>query len=160
MDENRKLTITSHSFENGGMIPVRHTGFDRDISPDFQLANLCENAVSVAIILDDVDIPLPTALNHWLIWNIPKMKEIPENIPYLSVIPELGNAVQGSAWGKNRYRGPKQPIFVRNMHRYVFHFFVLDCFLPLGPSARKQELLKAMEGHILQEGSITGKYKR
>ncbi len=160
MGENRNLKITSRSFESGGIIPIKYTGFDRDSSPDFQLANLCENAVSIAIIMDDVDIRFIPEFNHWLIWNIPKMKEIPENIPHIAAIPELGNAVQGIAWGKNRYRGPKQPIFVRNMHRYVFRFFVLDCFLPLDSSARKQELLKAMEGHILQEGSITGKYKR
>jgi phosphatidylethanolamine-binding protein (PEBP) family uncharacterized protein len=62
--------------------------------------------------MDDMDIRFIPEFNHWLIWNIPKMKEIP------------------------------------------------DCFLPLGSDARKRELLKAMEGHILQEGSITGKYMR
>jgi Raf kinase inhibitor-like YbhB/YbcL family protein len=160
VDENRKLKVTSRSFENGGMIPIKHTGFDRDMSPDFEFANLCENAVTIAIIMDDVDILLRPELNHWLIWNIPKMNEIPENIPYTAVIAELGNAVQGLAWGKNRYRGPKQPRFIRNTHRYIFRFFVLDCSLTLNSNARKQELLKAMEGHILQEGSITGKYKR
>lgn len=160
MDENRKLIVTSRSFENDGMIPITNTGFDRDISPDFEFANLCENAVSIAIIMDDMDILFRPELNHWLIWNIPKIKEIPENIPFTAVIPELGNAVQGLAWGKNRYRGPKQPIFIRNTHRYIFRFFVLDCFLTLDTNARKQKLLKAMEGHILQEGNITGKYKR
>jgi Raf kinase inhibitor-like YbhB/YbcL family protein len=160
MDENGKLIITSHCFENGKMIPIKYTGFGQDISPDFQLTNLCENAVSIAIIMDDIDIKLIPEFNHWLIWNISKTKEIPEDIPHSAVIPKLGNAVQGIAWGKNMYRGPKQPIFVRNTHRYVFRFFVLDCALSLDSSARKQELLKAMEGHILQEGNIVGKYMR
>ena len=68
--------------------------------------------------------------------------------------------MQGMGYGKNRYRGPKQPVFVRNIHRYVFHFFALDCFLDLDCTAGKKELLEAMKGHILQQGSITGKYKR
>lgn len=160
MIQENELKITCYTFENGGAIPIKHTGFDRDVSPGFQLLYLCEEAVSIAIIMDDLDVPFTPTFNHWLIWNIPKMKEIPENIPYAAVVSELGNAVQGIAWGKNRYRGPKQPIFVRSTHRYVFHFFILDCFLSLKPSARKQELLKAMQGHILQESNITGKYKR
>lgn len=160
MMENRKLIITSRSFEDGKMIPVKYTGFGQDISPDFQLTNLCENAASIAIIMDDMDVKFIPEFNHWLIWNISKTKEIPENIPHSAVIPALGNAVQGIAWGKNRYRGPKQPFFVRNTHRYMFRFFVLDCFLSLDSSTRKQELLKAMDGHILQEGNIVGKYMR
>lgn len=160
MDKDIKLKVTSRSFKNGGVIPIKHTGFGDDISPDFRFTNLCENGVSIAIIMDDLDVPFNAEFNHWLIWNIPKMKEIPEGIPYIAVIPELGNAVQGMLWGKNRYRGPKQPIFVRNTHRYVFYFFVLDCFLELNSSAGKQQLLKSMEGHILQEVNIMGKYKR
>jgi phosphatidylethanolamine-binding protein (PEBP) family uncharacterized protein len=72
----------------------------------------------------------------------------------------LGNAIQGVGYGKNRYRGPKQPVFVRNMHRYIFKFYVLDCFLDLDVNSRKADLLKAMKGHIIQQGSITGTYKR
>lgn len=160
MDKDIKLKITSDSFEDGGDIPIKHTGFGQDISPGFHIIGLCDQAVSIAIIMDDLNVPFTSAYNHWLIWNIPKMEEIPEDLPYAAVIPELGNAVQGVAWGKNRYCGPKQPIFVRNTHRYAFHFFILDCLLDLNSSSRKQELLKAMEGHVLQEGSIIGKYKR
>ena len=160
MVHESELIITSNAFKDGGLIPIKHTGFDRDVSPSFQLLNLCEKAVSIAIIMDDLDVPFIPAYNHWLIWNIPNMKKIPENIPYTAVVPNLGNAIQGVAWGKNRYRGPKQPLFVRSTHRYVFHFFILDCFLHLEANTRKQELLKAMQGHILQESNITGKYKR
>ncbi len=46
------------------------------------------------------------------------------------------------------------------MHRYRFEFYVLDCFLDLDGRAKKSDLLKAMKGHIIQKGDITGKYKR
>lgn len=160
MDKDIKFKVTSRSFKNGGVIPIKYTGFGDDISPDFQFTNLCENAVSIAIIMNDLDVPFTAEFNHWLIWNIPKMEQIPEDIPYTAVIPVLGNTVQGMAWGKNRYRGPKPPVFVRNTHRYVFRFFVLDCFLDLSSSAGKQQLMKSMEGHILQESDIMGTYKR
>nr|WP_302598973.1 hypothetical protein [uncultured Cellulosilyticum sp.] len=81
-------------------------------------------------------------------------------MPYGSPAVSLSNAVQGTAYGVNRYSGPKQPIFIRNMHRYRFEFYVLDCFLDLDGRAKKGDLLKAMKGHIIQKGDITGKYKR
>ncbi|WP_243135074.1 MULTISPECIES: YbhB/YbcL family Raf kinase inhibitor-like protein [Blautia] len=121
---------------------------------------LVPKAVSVAIIMNDLDIPMVKEYTHWLIWNIPPQKEIPENIPYGPVVQELGNAVQGTAYGKNRYRGPKQPIFIRNTHRYVFRIYTLDCILKLPKDAGRKELLDAIKGHVIQEGSITGRYKR
>ena len=154
------MEIKSPSFINNEYMPKRHTGFDVDISPEFQLLNISDDTISIAIIMDDLDIPLVQAYNHWIIWNIPKTEKIPENIPYGSLVPSLHNAMQGIAYGVNRYRGPKQPIFVRNTHRYIFNFYALDCFLNLESSAKKKDLLEAMSGHILQQGNITGKYKR
>ena len=88
------------------------------------------------------------------------MDQIPENIPYGSPVSSMGNAIQGKAYGKNRYRGPKQPFFIRSTHNYKFQFFVLDCFLPLDMNARKKDVVAAMQGHVIQYGDITGKYKR
>ena len=160
MYNQNNLQITSPSFENNGAMPKKHTGFGEDISPAFQLSNLSSEAVSIAIVMDDLDIPVIKTLNHWVIWNIPKSEAIPENIPYGPVVSSLENAKQGIGYGRNRYRGPKQPVFVRNMHRYSFQFYVLDSFLDLDSSAKKADLLKAMEGHIVQQGSITGTYQR
>lgn len=141
-------------------MPKKHTGFGEDVSPAFQLLNLASETVSIAIIMDDLDIPMIKAFNHWLIWNIPNSETIPENIPYGSVVPLLGNAKQGVGYGHHCYRGPKQPVFIRTMHRYIFRFYVLDCFLDLDSCAKKANLLEAMKGHIIQQGSITGNYKR
>ncbi len=158
------LTIKSPSFEDNGFMPKKHTGFGEDVSPAFNLFNLSDKAVSLAIIMDDLDIPFISAYNHWLLWNIPPMEEIPENIPYgtgtRTGAGTLGNAVQGIGYGKHRYRGPKQPVFIRNTHRYVFNFYVLDCYFELDCNSTKKELLAKMQGHVLQQGSITGKYKR
>jgi len=156
----KDIEIKSPSFENNGYMPKKHTGFDADISPEFQLLNLCAETISIAIIMDDLDIPLIKEYNHWLIWNIPKINKIPEQIPYGSPVFSFYNAIQGIAYGVNRYRGPKQPVFIRNTHRYIFQFYALDCFLNLDYNAKKKDLLEAMRGHIIQQGSIIGKYKR
>lgn len=155
-----ELKITSPAFSDNEYMPKKHTGFGEDVTPKFQLHNLCDEAVSIAIIMDDLDIPFMKAFNHWSIWNIPRTEVIPENIPYGTPVASLGNAIQGIGYGEHRYRGPKQPVFVRSMHRYVFRFYVLDCILDLDCNAKKKDLVKVMQGHILQQGSITGKYKR
>ena len=160
MDDRTKLQITSPSFENNGPMQKKHTGFGEDASPAFQLLNLSSEAVSIAITMDDLDIPIIKTLNHWLIWNIPYIENIPENIPYGPVVPSLGNAKQGLGYGRNRYRGPKQPAFIKNAHRYIFRFYALNCFLDLDSSAKKLNLLDAMKGHVIQQGSITGNYRR
>lgn len=147
------------SFSDQGFIPQKHTGYGQDCSPEFRLSGVSEQGVSIAILLVDLDIPFCKEYPHWLIWNIPKTDQIPEGIPYGEEVPELGYARQGVAYGKNRYAGPKPPVFLLKPHRYVFRFFILDCFLELPSTAKKSDLLAAMQGHILQQGSITGKYK-
>ncbi len=154
----KTLNVTSPAFSSGEWIPKIHTGDGEDISPALQLQGLCRDAVSLAVILDDLDIPLIPNYSHWLLWNLPPMEEIPANIPYGP--STLRGAVQGRAYGKNRYRGPYPPAFLKKPHRYVFRVYVLDCFLQLDASARRKALVKAMQGHILQEGQIGGVYHR
>ena len=155
-----KELIIKASFDENGFIPKRNTGFGEDISPELHLANLDPSAASIAVVMDDLDIPFMESLNHWIIWNIPPMDTIPENIPYGQVVKSLGNAVQGVGYGKNRYRGPKQPVFIRSVHRYRFRVYALDTVLDLRASSKKAELTKAMEGHIIQQGEVIGRYKR
>ena len=57
------------------------------------------------------------------------------------------------------YGGPMPPPG-HGVHRYYFKLYVLDLELPLEPGATRKELLKAIEGHILGEGQLVGRYKR
>lgn len=151
------LIIKSTAFENGGMIPNKYTGYGEDISPSLTIKNLSEETKSIAIIMDDLDFPLKKdGLNHWLIWNIPKTNTIKENIPYGCIVKELNGAMQGIGYGKNRYAGPKIPFFLKNTHRYVFTVYALDIMLNLAYSAKKKDLIKAIDGHIIQSGNIMG----
>ena len=137
--------------------PQKHTGFGEDISPQFLIDGLRDEVKTLAIIMDDLDVPLAGELNHWLIWNLPAANMIPENIPYGAECP--GGAKQGLAYGKNRYRGPKQPPFIKKAHRYRFCVYGLDVSLELPAASRKKDLLQAMSGHVLQTGEITGWYQ-
>ncbi len=153
----KNLTITSTAFQNGEMIPDRYTGRGEDLSPELSFTALDEKAVSIAVVMDDLDHPIG-AYNHWVLWNVPAaVTTIPEGVEKGEAVSSLPGAVQGRSdyGGKHYYRGPKPPF---GMHEYVFRVYVLDCLLTLESSAGKRELLKAMEGHILQYGTLSGLY--
>jgi Raf kinase inhibitor-like YbhB/YbcL family protein len=151
------LDVTSEAFEDGGMIPVKYTGRGEDISPQLKLNEVNPKAETIAVIMDDIDHPFGL-YNHWVIWNIPaSFSEIPEGVPREEVVSTLGNAVQGKSHygGKHYYRGPLPPF---GTHDYIFKVYVLDKALNLDSDAGKAELQKAMEGHILQYGELTGRF--
>lgn len=150
------FAVTSPAFENEAVIPIQYTGRGKDISPELRLSTISERGRSMAVIMDDLGHPIP-AYNHWVIWNIPVMPTIPEDIPYGAHVGDLGGAVQGRGYGRNRYRGPKPPF--NWSHRYRFHVYVLDCMLDLPETARKRDLLAAMQGHVLQDGSLIGRFR-
>ena len=150
------ITITSRAFTDGGTIPVKYTGKGEDISPDLELSAISPKAKSIAIIMDDLDFPYGGIFNHWVIWNVPPMMQIPEAIPPGAQVSSLGGAIQGKGYGINQYKGPNPPF---GTHRYKFNVYVLDTMLNLDSNAGKKELLKKMDGHILQYGSITGKFR-
>lgn len=149
-----KLLVTSPAFADRGLIPVEYTGHGDDRSPELRLEGLSERAVSIAILLDDMDHPIP-AYSHWVIWNLPPTAVIPGGIPPGERAP--GGAVQGIGYGKHRYRGPKPPFHWS--HLYHYNIYVLDCLLDLPATARKRDVLNAMEGHVLQLAVLTGHYR-
>ena len=152
-EEIPRLVISSSAFDDMGTIPIQYTGEGLDFSPDLRLAELNDRAVSVSIIMEDLDVPIVGTITHWVIWNIPATDYIPYGIKAGETVEELGNAVQGMAYGIHQYAGPKPPF---GTHRYRFHVFVLDKMLDLPSSSTVYELLPAMNSHILQYGSLTG----
>jgi Raf kinase inhibitor-like YbhB/YbcL family protein len=152
------LQITSSAFKNGGIIPKQYTGKGEDISPPLEIKGVAPLAKSVAIIVDDPDIPIPfLSFTHWVVYNIPAdIAEIKENIPGEEVIIDLGGAMQGkNGFGRIGYMGPKPPF---GTHTYRFFVYSLDTVLDLKPGATRKQLEKAMEGHILQTGLLEGRF--
>lgn len=152
-----ELKVTCPAFAQDGQIPKRHTGFGEDASPELRLSGLPEAAKSLAVVMDDLDIPLIGELNHWVIWNLPASETIEGSIP--GGADCQNGARQGVGYGKHRYRGPKQPPFIKKEHRYRFTVYALDGVLNLPASSGKADLLRAMRGRILARGELVGRYK-
>ena len=62
------MKVSSKSFENNELIPKKHTGFGEDLSPEFQISDVPEGTVSLAVIMDDLDVPWTKNYNHWIVW--------------------------------------------------------------------------------------------
>ncbi len=148
-----EIKIKSAAFEEGGMIPKKYTCDGRDVSPPLSWTSVPEGTKSLALICDDPDAPTRGTWIHWVIFNIPAdTRELPESIP-----PQRTLAI-GAKQGINDFRkigygGPCPP---SGTHRYYFYLYALDTEINLEGGATKEQLMRAMEGHILAEG----KYKR
>ena len=154
--EKMEIKITSSAFAEGGMIPSKYTCDGADVSPPLQWDAVPEGTKSIALISDDPDAPMGTWV-HWVLFNLPaQTRELPENVPPDETLPN--GAKQGiTDFGRVGYGGPCPP---SGTHRYFFKIYALDTELQIDTGAGKRGLLKAMEGHILGQGQLMGKYKR
>lgn len=147
------LKVSCSGIENG-KFHIDHTGRGKDLSPELALENLSPNAKTLAVVLEDMSHPIK-GFTHWVIWNLPVSDRIPGAVPAGKTV--LDGAVQGVAYGLHRYAGPKPPRRMR--HTYRFTVYALDCKLDLSSATRKKAFLRAAEGHILQSGSVSGKFE-
>lgn len=153
---SKVMEIKSSAFKNSEMIPAKYTFDGLNVSPPLSWDIVPKGAKSIALICDDPDAPAGTWV-HWVIFNLPpNLSELPENIPSQKILPN--GAKQGTNdFGEIGYGGPAPP---SGTHRYYFKIYALDIMLNLKEGSNKQQLLKAMEGHILSKGELIGKYKR
>ena len=151
-----EIKLTNSVLKDGEFIPKKYTCDGANVSPPVEWSGTPEAAKSIALICDDPDAPAGIWV-HWVIFNIPaSANKLNENIPFDKVLED--GAVQGkNDFRKIGYGGPCPP---GGIHRYFFKIYALDKRLELKPGATKGELLNAMEGHILAEGKLMGRYSR
>lgn len=148
------MQLTSPYFKEGKHIPVTFTQEGENVSPPLQWSGAPEGTQSYAIIVEDPDAPKGLVV-HWVIYNIPVIieafdREVPHGAHYGESILQGVNTM-----GKMGYEGPKPP---DGEHRYFFRLFALDTELKLEAGADRDQLLAAMEGHVLAEAKLMGRY--
>jgi Raf kinase inhibitor-like YbhB/YbcL family protein len=151
-----EMKVSSKAFQEGGMIPKEYTCDGANVSPPLVWDSAPDHTKSFALIADDPDAPGKTWV-HWVAFNLPaSARVLPENVPAQDVITSGGR--QGTTdFRQVGYGGPCPP---SGVHRYYFKLYALDTELALDSSATKDQLLRAMEGHMLAEGQLMGKYQR
>ncbi len=158
------LSLTSSAFADGASIPSKYTcdggpptgGFN----PPLSIKDVPASTCSLVLIMDDPDVPKQVKPDgvfvHWVLFNIPATtSEIPEgDLP-------TGAVAGANGAGKNAYTGPCPPSqYEPSEHRYFFKLYALDAMLPLKLGATKDDVEKAMQGHIIGQTQLLGRYKK
>ena len=151
------LKVESPAFADGDEIPLAHTDYGNGLSPALTWGDVPAGTRSFAIVLEDPDVRQNAPFVHWLLYNLPgNLRELPESIPPDSPLTEFGGALQGRASnGTIGYFGPRPPTQDKP-HHYHFQVFSLDSFLDLPSGADREQLVKAMAGHVLAKGALVG----
>lgn len=153
------LALKIPAFADGASIPSKFTcDGQKTLSPALEILGVPEGTLSLALIMDDPDVPKqlrPDGLFvHWVLFNMPATTTgIAEG--------STAGVVGANGAGANSYTGPcPPPQYEPSEHRYMFKLYALDQMLPLSAGATKEQVEKAMDGHILAQTQYVGKYKR
>jgi Raf kinase inhibitor-like YbhB/YbcL family protein len=146
------FTLTSTAFKDGGAIPRNFTCDGDNVSPDLDWSGAPDGTVSLALIVDDPD---ANGFAHWLVYNMTGSATggLPEAVSATPDAPTQGI----NDFGKLGYGGPCPP---SGEHHYRFTLYALDAVLPLPAAPRAADLRRALEGHILDQTTLTATYRR
>ncbi len=152
------LKLSTSIFESKGLIPSRYTCDGENMNPPLSISGVPADTQSLVLIMDDPDIPEFAkqkfgieVFDHWVVFNIPPdTKEIFEN----TLPPGIEGAHSGGALG---YAGPCPP---DREHRYFFKLYALNTMLSLESGTSREEVERAMEGHVLESTELMARYER
>lgn len=162
----KQLELRSAAFAPGAPIPRRYAarGEGENVSPPVAWSHVPAGTRELVLLCEDPDAPRDTPFAHWVVYAIPPtLIELPEGFSgrrfpkgsLEAAVVEGRNDFGEIGWG-----GPLPPRG-HGVHRYVFSLLALDA--PLGLQERgatRDELLRAVRGHVLDQGELIGTYER
>lgn len=151
------LELESAAFGEGELIPSRHTCDGVNSSPPLTWTGVPGEAKSLALIFEDID-SVKGTWSHWVLYDLPLDVEA---LP--GAIPPSDSLLWGGFQGQNDfdevgYGGPCPSD--GKTHRYVARLYALDQELGLDSGARREAVLDAIEGHVIEEAELMGHYTR
>jgi len=164
------LSVSSPSFADGAEIPMRHAYRGDNKSPAFEFHWSVGNTPSAApdtlktyaVIFHDVENSsnkTTTDTLHWTAFNIPgTAKGLAEGLGAGDLPDGTRNGPGLAARGGNpgAYFGPGAG--PGPLHHYVFEFYALDTKLDLPANTTRDEILKAMDGHVIGKSAWFGRF--
>lgn len=157
------LTLTTTAFEDGGIIPNKYTQAEANpVSPKLEWSHVPNNTASFVLIMHDPDTAPQkkvTDILHWMVVNIPaSTTSLPEAVPADAKLAD-GSEQAKNFRGAVGYLGPGAGA-AGPYHHYTWELYALDAKLELTGNSSREEVLKAMDGHILGKGVLTGRFHR
>ena len=152
-------------------------------SPPLEWTGIPEGTVSIALVMGSDQILEERAVDairdkeiveswaHWVVWNIPAdATGLPEAVASTTQVAAIGPKTMQGMNDDNTigYSGPCPiPVTVERsgylgapklVFSYIFHVYALDTELELGPETARDDLLMAIDGHVLAGGQIKGEF--
>jgi Raf kinase inhibitor-like YbhB/YbcL family protein len=154
------FTIESSKFENGAAIPAIYSCQGDDISPPLKWSGIPAGTQSLALIVHDPDVPGPDKpvriWVHWVLYNMPpETTALAEHM--ISARLPTGTLEGRNDWNRTGYGGPCPPT---GRHRYFFKLYALDTVLADLHKPDKDQLEKAMLGHVIAAAELVGTYQK
>ena len=151
-----EMMVSSTAFDEGEALPMRYSCDGENSSPPLAWSGVPDNTKTLALLCDDPDAPHGPFV-HWVLFNIPATTaSLREGIPAQQHVPGVGEQGHNSA-GSVGYTGPCPP---SGTHRYYFTLYALDERLTFSGEVNAAAIRLAMQGHILAEGQLMGRYTR
>lgn len=147
------FTLSSAAFAAGGELDPSFTADEEDaVAPPLEWTAPPPGTQEVVLIVEDADFQTGEPFCHWLVWGLPGQKGM---ILEGETPPRVGK----NAFGNSEWLLPDPPTG-DDPHDYVFQLFALDLPLTLMPGANREELVAAMEGHVMGLAMVTATYSR
>jgi Raf kinase inhibitor-like YbhB/YbcL family protein len=150
------FSLASPAFAANGAIPKQHSCEGANRSPELRWSDAPTGTKAFALVVDDPDAPAGTWV-HWVVFDLPgDAIGLPEGVP-------ADETVRGGTHGTNSFRklgygAPCPP--PGTLHHYVFKLYALNVPTALKPGATKEDVLRAIEGHVLGQAELIGTYER
>jgi len=155
------IAVTSPAFPEGGALPVRFTADGEGLSPPLAWSGIPDNAVMVALLIEDADSPTPYPLVHAIVWELPGADGSLDEAA-MPVAAEVGSS---PAMGVNSFLRlgylPPDPPPGHGPHQYAFQVFALKARPTLETVAPgRTELVDALRVYGVAKGMLVGTYER
>ncbi|MBZ5576795.1 MAG: YbhB/YbcL family Raf kinase inhibitor-like protein [Acidobacteriia bacterium] len=164
------LSVTSTAWPDGGEVPMVNAGRGGNKSPAFEFhwmqgtepAAAPEALQTYAVIFHDIENSTnktTTDTLHWSAFNIPgSAKGLPEALGAgdLADGTRNGPGIANRGGNPGAYFGPGAG--PGPFHHYVFEFYALDTKLNLPANTTREDLIKAMDGHVIGKAAYVGRF--
>ncbi|MEI9965672.1 MAG: YbhB/YbcL family Raf kinase inhibitor-like protein [Caulobacteraceae bacterium] len=147
-----RLDVASSAFAPGAAIPGDYGAYGGKRSPPVRWSGGPAQAKSYVLIIEDPDAPTPRPFVHWVIYDIPAGAAVPD-----SAAPPGAREGRSTMMTQGYFPLAPPP---GPAHHYHFQVFALDADLDLKPGASRDEVVKAMAGHVLARGDLVGLYRK
>jgi Raf kinase inhibitor-like YbhB/YbcL family protein len=154
------MELSSPAFPSGGRLPVRFTADGEGVSPPLVWVGVPDDAVSMALIVEDPDAPTPSPLVHALIWDIPVHER---RIAEGAIAADGAGGPDGDVGRNSSLREgwlPPDPPNGHGEHDYIFQLFALRNHPALDASPGRSAFVQAIAGEVLATGILIGTYSR